>query len=359
MSPEFTFGFELIDHSDPHYNQYEAFDFTKLTAVNTCPTWGITRYGMHLAMPRLYDNARSMPLEAGKAMHDGFAAIRVGHLWHMYPDHARVHAVRVFGKGRAESILAVIRSAPNIGDSIRAAALESLSTSGFYDSDYDKRRTLSNLEASLVTYATTYDYERWPVWVANRSDPHDLVGIEQPFAVLVTVLRDKQEYLTFRLTGKIDGLHYNKDRPEVILHENKTASRIDDSWLKSWDTSHQVTGYCVTATLMVGTPVKRAVVRGVQIPLPKLTIMGIQDHWTTRDVPQVEAWRRWLLHTVELYNKYGGDLLNAPMYTHSCNRYFRACPMIPFCTADREEKQQILSEMVTDEWSPLAEEYDT
>jgi hypothetical protein len=41
------------------------------------------------------------------------------------------------------------------------------------------------------------------------------------------------------------------------------------------------------------------------------------------------------------------------MFTHSCNRYFRPCSLIPFCASDREEQERIIAEMVTDEWSPL------
>ena len=52
------------------------------------------------------------------------------------------------------------------------------------------------------------------------------------------------------------------------------------------------------------------------------------------------------------------DPINAPKYSHSCNRYFRPCPMIPMCYGDAEEQVKIRSEMIKDEWSPLSEEYD-
>jgi hypothetical protein len=47
------------------------------------------------------------------------------------------------------------------------------------------------------------------------------------------------------------------------------------------------------------------------------------------------------------------DPIGAPKYTHSCNRYFRPCSLIPFCYGDDDEQRAIMEEMVTDEWSPL------
>ena len=54
-----------------------AFDNTKLTAINQCPTWGIVRYGLHKTMS---GGGRAMALEAGSACHEVFAALR---LWQL------------------------------------------------------------------------------------------------------------------------------------------------------------------------------------------------------------------------------------------------------------------------------------
>jgi 3D (Asp-Asp-Asp) domain-containing protein len=43
----------------------------------------------------------------------------------------------------------------------------------------------------------------------------------------------------------------------------------------------------------------------------------------------------------------------AMLETHSCNRYFQACSLIPFCTADGvEERRRMLDEMVAVDLSP-------
>jgi hypothetical protein len=51
-----------------------SFDNTKLTAINTCPTWGIVRYHLHKTMS---GGSRALALEAGAAMHEMFAAVRL------------------------------------------------------------------------------------------------------------------------------------------------------------------------------------------------------------------------------------------------------------------------------------------
>lgn len=352
-------GFEWIDHTDKAYHHIEAFDHTKLSAVNTCPTWGITRYGMHKTMPKVRENARSMALEAGQAAHDAFAAIRLASLQSVHPDHAEQHAVRIFGRDRGGTLLSIIRRADTIESAIRAVGVEALITSGFTDDPFDKRRTIANLEASICAYSASYDSDRWPVWVASERDPNQPVGIEQPFAVLMTFLLHSGEQIQLRLTGKVDGLHWNRTPgTEIILHDNKTGGRLDDAWAKSFDISHQVTGYVVAGSLFCGMPIRRAVIRGVQLPLPRLLINGLHDIWVTREEHHRERWIAWLLHTYSVYQQYRDDPVNAPKYSHSCNRYFRPCPLIPFCNADDAEQQQILSELVTDQWSPLAEEYD-
>ena len=50
-----------------------AFDFTKMSAINTCPTWGIIRYGYHKVFST---TSGAMALEAGSACHEVFAAAR-------------------------------------------------------------------------------------------------------------------------------------------------------------------------------------------------------------------------------------------------------------------------------------------
>jgi hypothetical protein len=347
----------ILTKDDPEWHDLEGFDHTKLSAINMCPTWGITRYGMHRVMPGdRPEGVKPQSLAAGAAAHEAFASIRIAQLWQVYADHARHHACRIFGEDRASSLLSVISRSETEEARIRQVALEALYTSGFQDNPFDKRRTVSNLESSISAYAAGYDSARYPVWVASRHDPTGPVGIEIPFALLITFKLDRLREYRAKFTGRIDGIHWHwQEGGELLLQENKTGARLDDAWVKSFDVSHQITGYTLAGSLWTGVPIKRAIVRGVQLPLPRNITSGIQDIWTTREDYHKERWLAWLIHTCRLYERYRDDPINAPKYTHSCNRYFRSCPMIPFCYADQAEQEQILSEMMTDEWSPLDE----
>src|SRR4030095_15268438 len=54
------------------------FDNVNITAVATCPTFGIMRYEHH----KVYaSNRRAMALEAGLAAHEAFASVRLGDLY--------------------------------------------------------------------------------------------------------------------------------------------------------------------------------------------------------------------------------------------------------------------------------------
>ena len=71
-------NFELISletrmatDEDKHLPTY---DHTKLSAINTCPTWGILRYTHHKKMP---GSSRAMALDAGSAAHEAFSAVRL------------------------------------------------------------------------------------------------------------------------------------------------------------------------------------------------------------------------------------------------------------------------------------------
>jgi len=158
--------------------------------------------------------------------------------------------------------------------------------------------------------------------------------------------------LEVRFIGKMDGLHWNKN--ELIIIEEKTGARLDDAWLSQWVLSHQITGYCLAAATFTELPCSHALVSGMRIPIGKVPSEGIRREYVPRSQLAFEKWANWFVTSVEMEQKWRDDVINAPMYTHSCNRYFSSCSFLPFCAADtKEEKEQIIEEMETDEWSPL------
>ena len=343
------------------------FDYTKLTAINTCPTWGIMRYTHHKAMSF---GGRAMALEAGKLMHDCFSVIRLYQLGYVQdmPALMHYHGVRLFGTQRWNEIVA--SSALHRDDvaphhvNARNLSWSVMSTAEWVDDPDDKKRTYAAMEASIAYYCERWDFKRYPVWVRDARDPKSDVGIEIPFDVVVEIedtngapLVAGEEVLypmqSFRLTGRMDGLHVERDG-SLILHENKTG-KVDNVWRNAIQMSHQPTGYCVAASAFSGQQVSRGLMIGMAIPLARSMVDSIAYQPIERPQHALDTWTRWAYHTVALHEQYAGDVSNAPRYTHSCNRFFRTCSMLPYCTSPEDERKWIMEDMVTEEWSPLAE----
>lgn len=352
----------LATEADQHL---KAYDNTKLVAINTCPTFGILRYSMHksMAVPSSQGGARQLALECGSACHDVFAAVRLWQLreYQQLPDLADFHGYRLFGTARYEQMLGDAEQRSSEDQRVRSLAycLSALESSGYYDDPRDRRRTLTNMEEACIAYIDRWDWNRSPVWVRDPKDPKSDIGVELPFDLVIRFELDDGTVREYRFIGKADGLHTVSNAGEVFLslHENKTASRLDDAWRDSFQMSSQVTGYCLALGVWAQEPIERAEVFGLAIPLPRAhDFGGVVREVVYRNSFMFERWFEWFLHTVMLDELYHEDPIKAPKYTHSCNRYFRPCMMIPFCTASDEDQLEIISEMYDDEWNPLHEE---
>lgn len=331
------------------------YDNTKLQAINTCPTWGILRYQMH----RTYStNARAMALEAGAAMHEVFAAVRLWQLlkYDMAEDQGRFdlfnyHGIRLFGAKRFNDMLDQVKEGEDDRTNMLNFCLQALYGCGFYDDPNDSRRTMSNLEEAAIMYIDRWDHRRMPLWIRDRNDPHSDVGIEIAFDVVLCfdTTTGKRSY---RFAGKLDGLHWRDDVP--CIGENKTAGRLDEAWRQSFEMSSQITGYMLAASVFTGQPINKGVVHGLQLPLPRsYDIGGLITEHVYRESFMFARWFDWFLHTVDLAEQYHDNPIDAPKYTHSCNRYFRPCAFIPFCASDDDEQRRHIAEMDIEEWSPL------
>ena len=87
--------FRLIEDGEEH--PAPKFDYTTLNNISECPTWGIVRYVLGLAME---EPTRAMALEAGEALHDVFAAIRLADLYDESNEDRELltrHTLRLFG----------------------------------------------------------------------------------------------------------------------------------------------------------------------------------------------------------------------------------------------------------------------
>lgn len=354
----------LATEADAHL---DAYDNTKLVAINTCPTWGIIRYQMHKAFA---SNARAMALEAGSAMHEVFAAVRLYQLvFHTLADEPEeikrqflmYHGARLFNTHdqphRFEDfMLPELESEEDERTRRLNFCLSAFYSCGYYDDPSDRRRTSSNLEECALLYCERYDFDRLQVWCADKADYTSDVGIEVAFDLVISFHYNDGTVREYRFIGKFDGIMMDED--EAIIGENKTASLMNEAWRNSFELATQITGYMLAGQLKTGMPITRGIVYGLQVPLPKsVDIGGMIQEPVHRENYHFERWFDWFLHTVDIAEKYKNDPIKAPKYTHSCNRYFRSCSFLAFCASDEEDQRQALEhEMVTDEWNPLHEQ---
>lgn len=293
-----------------------------------------------------------MALEAGETMHEVFAAVRIWQLEHVQglKRHAAVTAERIFGKPRWKRMLAQVDAGNDERERLLQLCFACLHTSGYEDNPTDPVRTISNMELACIHYVDEqlHKMESWPIWVADVKNPRAAVGVEQVFDCCLEYADGR----TIRFIGTVDGLViniYRDNRP--TLDENKTAARLDDAWKFSFDMTHQITGYNAAATSLFGVNVEHARVTGLKIkPTGRGEDIYVME--VRRSADAVIAWSRWVRHTVELAELYENDYENAPTYTHSCNRYFRPCSLIPFCTDTPEGRKIQWAEMVPPEGSP-------
>jgi hypothetical protein len=344
----------MATDEDSHIDNY---DNTRLVAVNTCPTWGVLRYGMHKVFT---SGGRAMPLEAGSACHEVFAAVRLYQLYKYDTDPALAeqfldhHGRRLFGDARFENMLSHLKTEEDESTQCLNFCIDALYSSGFYDDPSDRRRTMSNLDEACTLYISRWDWHRHPIWIRDPTDPTSDVGIETPFDLVVTFTFSDGSVKQYRFMGKFDGIHWRDGK--LLIGENKTASRLDDAWRMSFTLSSQITGYALAAQVWTGELCGNALVWGLAIPLPKSYDNGglITEH-VTRQPYHFERWFDWFLHSVGYFDAYKDNPHDAPKYTHSCNRYFRSCSFVPFCDSDVDEQKLMIEEMQTEEWSPLHE----
>jgi len=287
-------------------------------------------------------------------MHKVFAMVRIWQLIRRQGlfDHGAVAATRIFGAELWDRMVKETRGFDE-RDELLAMCFLVLHTANWEDDPKDIIRTMNNMEVAAIEYADERlrAMDQFPIWVADVNDPHKPVGIEQVFDVVLLY----EDGYKIRYIGTIDGLVVDIDRGHLAtLEDNKTASRIDSAFLNALHMKYQFTGYLACSTAVFGMQVLNGRVLGVKIKRAN-TGENYVSAPVSRDYDAIAKWGidlRWFIQT--LYEPFGpDDYENAPRFTHSCNRYFRPCSLIPFCT-DTPEGRKIAfeQEMVPADLSP-------
>ena len=333
-------------------NEIPAYDYTALSAVATCPTWGITRYVAHRTMS---GDGRAMALEAGSVIHECAAAISLWQLRHQGLDNHRTHhQEQEFGRSRSEFIFSGVDERESVATQLRRICERVIESSDFYDDPADTKRTITNIEDCVSYYIDRHPWTTKPIWVRDPDDPTSDVGIEMPVNMVV-----RTPHRTIRYTGKADAIRWtNEQMEELSVDDVKTTSmNMQESWDASFILSHQFTGYMVYASVFTGRPVWNGTIHGIRVPVPKTNVHnGIKFLPIQRGQHHIDQWAQFIDWAVDIIEANKEEPWNAPKFTHSCNRFFRPCSFIPMCDGDEAWRKEAFEEMEVDEWNPLADE---
>ena len=120
--------------------------------------------------------------------------------------------------------------------------------------------------------------------------------------------------------------------------------------------AHQQTGYCVATAEILKT----------EKPILEFRVVGLKTKQTghiddyrffeeTREAMAYDVWADWFRHSVDMYEQYHDDWENSPRYTHSCNRFFRPCALILFCSDSIAGRKEQFDNMIEGSLSPSEE----
>lgn len=345
------------------------YDFSLLNAVSTCPFYGILRH-IH---SKVFTNVnRNMALECGDLCHKCYAAYRAFSVYQRGMKEDK-DTLKLIGLNYLKTLINPNDIQKVLDDAYsnytKVAQYTVLSNyiidhSEYYDDPEDKKRTIANIKDSLLNYLSNFldIIQTEPVWVEDENNINSKIGIEIPYNLyvdityeLVTQETTSNQTKRIHFIGKLDGIHIRQDGT-LIVHENKTASRLDDSWSEQWFKSHQITGYCLAASYFTNSNCLQARVLGMQIPLPKYSGIGFRTERVDRNIDYFEDWGRWVLHTTQVIDDYKNNPELSPMNTHACCKYYKACSFMPLCCENKDRRKEIIdNEMVEDKWSPLDE----
>jgi hypothetical protein len=340
-------------------------------AVNTCPRWGI----IHSVLgKRFVTGYRQMALEAGSLMHDVFACLNFLHIgvFRELPDHMHFHASSLFGKQRwdfmwkeatkkHEGVVTV-----NDVQVFERLIFASISTSEYCDDPNDRTRTLANLEHCAMELMQYWlmNLVRLPIYVEDRNDCTKRIGVEISLDCVFELGVNAPIYLPgedgkpiatgdtrfvceklVRCIGLADVVYQNEETGAISLGEYKTAAMMNDAWRLAFDTRHQITLYNALLQAYFGRQQDfNTILIGSAIPV-RSTSAPIQHFTVPRDQENVHELINTYAFSQELITRYKDAPLTTPMFTHSCNRYFRPCSMLDLCTAAKEDQHVMLENM--------------
>lgn len=352
------------------------FDNTKLNALEICTRWGIITYQMHKTWP---DTKKAQALEAGIALHQVFAAVR---LWQLYyydlkEDTSKFPQIQSLKyqiirnqlnrlyKRRGDSFLHYFMEGDSSRTQLLSFCIDVLHSSNYEEDPDDKKRSMTALEEVVINYINRWDMHKYPIWVKDENDPNTLVGIEIKYELVIEfkVYDDIPDgdhdyhFESYRFTGQLDGIHWeDHSKQELFVADNKSSGRINED-NSEYDMNTQMRGYEVASSFFTGIRIRDSKVIINSLPVPKTSSHGgILWYPIHTEEHQIDDWYKWFYEQVQKELIYKDNPIHAPVSPHSCKRYYRVCSMMPFCTLAKQDQIEALDEMVHSEWNVLEDD---
>ncbi len=358
--------YKIRKTSDEEFNAKMPYvTSSMLEAVNICPRWGIVHSVLGKRFTTKY---RQMALEAGSLMHDVFCClnlIQVGHVQNL-KEHMRYHGEQEFGQDRWNNIYnaSKVKIKTQKGfDVNNIRCLEKLvvaciETSDFYDNPDDKNRTLANLELCALELVQYWKAKLtvFPIYIESLEDFSRPIGIEKSLDCVFEIFVNGKPEMNIRTIGLADAVYRNPETNAIALGEYKTSAMMNDAWVNSYNTRHQLTLYNAQLQAYFGEQdTFKTIMIGSAIPV-RSTSAPVRHFVVNRDNENVRQLVMMMMHTKKQINMFRDNALYAPMFTHSCNRFFRSCSLMDLCVADKEDREVMFRDMkVTEERSPSEE----
>jgi len=325
-------------------------------AINTCPKWGIIHNVQH---KRFVTGFRQMALEAGSLMHEVFS---IYNLWQLAVTqkclgHADVKGKELFGNIRWQIIDFTTIVTMDKPDEVilNKLAYNIIGTSDFYDDPNDKNRTLSNLEHVAIELGSYFlmNHTKFEIYVKDVDNPNSEVGIEQSLDVIFDIELTSGAKVSIRFIGLADVVYQNSKTRKITLGEYKTTASMNDAWREAFRTRHQISAYNGALEAYYTELSYNTILTGSTIPVRKTTT-PTQHFNVDRDRENVKDFLSTALFSLGLIKDYPeSTAIYAPMFTHSCNRYFRPCSLLDLCSSEKGDQIVMWEQMEIDaEMSP-------
>jgi len=197
----------------------------------------------------------------------------------------------------------------------------------------------------------------FPIYIEDVNDPSKSIGIEKSMDVIFTcdVMNEVGEIIqhSIHFIGLGDVLYQNPETKRVKLGEYKTTSSMNDAWREQFRTRHQQSAYIGALQAYFPNVADECILIGSALPVRKTSAPNM--HFPIyRDKEAVAQFLSTALTALNFMAAYRDErAVDAPMFSHSCNRYFRPCSLLDLCSAQRDDQLVMWDQMaISPEMSP-------